>query len=375
MGAVQAGGALSDSERQARAEELALLRDRIQALRDELAETRSLHDSVQHTLSKIETHISRQSRSLRQLSRKLKSRKKKLAALKKERRRAEQKLAAQRGLLARQVRSAFMIGRQEYLKLMLNQEDPALLGRTLVYYDYFNQARSEQISRVQTALENIENLSVAINAETRKLRQTQAKRQAEKKALEKTYRDRALVLARLNRDIKSKDQQLAQMSADEKRLRDLLQAINEAMPDIFAEGDKHKSFIAYKGKLAWPVRGKVKKLYGKRRRAGKLKWNGVMIMAAKGREVHAISHGRVAYADWLRGYGLLLIIDHGDGYMSLYGHNQSLYKETGDWVDANEIIAEVGNSGGQQASALYFEIRYKGKPTNPSRWCKRSRRG
>lgn len=374
MGAIQAA-ALSSSERQARAEELARLRDRIQSLRDELAETRSLHDSVQHTLSKVETRISRQSRSLRQISRQLKSRKKKLAKLKKERRSEEQKLAAQRGLLARQVRSAFMIGRQEYLKLMLNQEDPALLGRTLVYYDYFNQARSEQISRVQTALEHIENLSVTISAETKKLRQTRAKQLAQKKALEKTYRDRALVLARLNRDIRSKDQQLAQMSIDEKRLRNLLQAINDAMPDIFAEGDNHKSFIAYKGKLVWPVRGKVKKLYGKRRKAGKLKWNGVMIMAAKGREVHAISHGRVAYADWLRGYGLLLIIDHGDGYMSLYGHNQSLYKETGDWVDANEIIAEVGNSGGQQASALYFEIRHNGRPTNPSRWCRRSRRG
>ncbi len=268
-----------------------------------------------------------------------------------------------------------MIGRQEYLKLMLNQEDPALVGRTLVYYDYFNQARSEHINQVQLALEKIENLRSEISTETKKLQQTQAKRQAEKKSLEKTYRERALVLARLSRDIKSKDQKLAQMSADEKRLQNLLQAINKAMPDIFAEVGQHKSFAAYKGKLVWPVRGQVKKLYGKRRKAGKLKWNGVMINAAKGREVHAISHGRVAYADWLRGYGLLLIIDHGDGYMSLYGHNQSLYKETGDWVDVNEVIAEVGDSGGQQSSGLYFEIRYKGKPTNPSRWCKRTRRG
>ena len=365
----------SESERQARAKELERLRNRIHSLRDELVETRSLHDSVQHTLSKTETRISRQSKSLRQLSRQLKTRKKKRAKLKKQRRREEQKLASQRTLLSKQVRSAFMIGRQEYLKLMLNQEDPALLGRTLVYYDYFNQARSEQINQVQVALEKIKNLSVAISAETKKLQQTQAKQQAEKKALEKTYRERALVLARLSRDIKSKDQQLAQMSADEKRLKDLLQAIKKVMPDIFAEEGYHKSFISYKGKLLWPVHGKVKKLYGKRRKAGKLKWNGVMIMAVKGREVHAISHGRVAYADWLRGYGLLLIIDHGDGYMSLYGHNQALYKETGDWIEANEVIAEVGDSGGQQSSGLYFEIRHKGKPTNPSRWCKRTRRG
>ena len=351
------------------------MRERIQSLRDELAEARSLHDSVQHTLSTIETRISRQSRSLRQLSRKLKTRKKKLSNLKKERRREEKNLAAQQILLGKQIRSAFMIGRQEYLKLMLNQEDPARLGRTLVYYDYFNRARSEQIRRVQAALENIEHLTSAIHTETEKLRQTQAKQRAEKKALEKTYRDRALVLARLNREIRNKDQQLTRMSADEKRLQSLLQAINQAMPDIFSEVGTHKSFASYKGRLSWPVRGKVKKLYGKRRKIGKLKWNGVMIMAAKGREIRAISHGRVAYADWLRGYGLLLIIDHGDGYMSLYGHNQSLYKETGDWVDANEVIGEVGDSGGQQASALYFEIRHKGVPTNPSRWCKARRRG
>lgn len=330
---------------------------------------------MQHTLSKIETRISHQSRSLRQLSRKLKTKKKKLSGLKRERRKEEKKLSAQQALLSKQVRSAFMIGRQEYLKLILNQEDPALVGRTLVYYDYFNKARSEQIGQVQLALDTIASLSEKINRETKKLKQTRRKQKTEKKSLEKTYRERALVLARLNRDIKNKDQQLLQMSADEKRLHDLLQAIYKAMPDILAEVDNHKSFIAYKGKLAWPVRGQVKKLYGKRRKLGKLKWNGVMIMASKGREVHAVSHGRVAYADWLRGYGLLLIIDHGDGYMSLYGHNQSLYKETGDWVDSSEVIGEVGDSGGQQTSGLYFEIRYKGKPTNPSRWCRRARRG
>ncbi|VAX13867.1 Murein hydrolase activator EnvC [hydrothermal vent metagenome] len=342
-------------------------------MRDELAKTRNLHNSVQRTLSKLETRISRQSRKLHRLAQKLRASRKKLARLKKDRRRQEQKLATQRTLLGKQIRSAFMIGRQEYLKLILNQEDPALFGRTLVYYDYFNQARSEQISQVQVALEKIEKLDARIRLASKKLRQTRATQQAEKKALEKTYRARALVLARLGREIKTKGQRLAQMSADEKRLEDLLQAINKAMPDIFAEVDRQKPFAAYRGKLMWPVRGKLKRLFGKHRKAGKLKWNGDMIMAAKGREVHAISHGRVAYADWLRGYGLLLIIDHGDGYMSLYGHNQSLYMETGDWVDANEVIGEVGDSGGQQRSGLYFEIRYKGKPTNPGRWCKRMR--
>lgn len=344
-------------------------------MRDELAKTRNLHHSVQQNLSTIEIHISRQSRNLHRLSQKLSRSRKKLARLKKDRRQQEQNLATQRTLLGKQIRSAFMIGRQEYLKLILNQEDPALLGRTLVYYDYFNQARTQQIGQVQAALEKIKELDAGIRLATNRLRRIQRKQLAEKKALEKTYRARTLVLARLAREIKSKGQRLTQMSANEKRLENLLQAIGKAMPDIFADVDKQKPFAAYRGKLTWPVQGKVKRLFGKRRKPGKLRWNGIMIMAAKGRKVHAISHGRVAYADWLRGYGLLLIIDHGDGYMSLYGHNQSLYMETGDWVDSNEIIGEVGDSGGQQRSGLYFEIRYKGKPTNPSRWCKRARHG
>jgi septal ring factor EnvC (AmiA/AmiB activator) len=115
----------------------------------------------------------------------------------------------------------------------------------------------------------------------------------------------------------------------------------------------------------------VRALFGRSRNAGKLKWNGVLIKASEGKDVRAVSHGRVAYADWLRGYGLLLIVDHGDGYMSLYGHNQALYKETGEWIEAGEVIATVGQSGGQQEAALYFEIRHNGKPSNPARWCKR----
>ena len=365
--------ALSPAEQQHKTNELDKLRQRMRTLRDELSETRNLHDSVQQTLSKIETKIGQQVSRLKRLSKNIKTQQRRLSTLKKDKYRQNKTLSTQQNLLSRQIKAAYINGRQEFLKLLLNQEDPGTVGRTLVYYDYFNRARSEQINKVQTILEKINVLTTEINSKTTYLKSSRTKRRNEKRNLEKTYQSRALVLAKLNSDIKNKDQQLTRLSEDEKRLQQILNAIDQAMPDILTEIEHNKPFASYKGKLRWPVKGKLKKLYGKSRNAGKLRWNGVMIDATRGREIHSISHGRVAYADWLRGYGLLLIIDHGDGYMSLYGHNQSLYKETGDWVDANEVIAEIGDTGGQKTTGLYFEIRYKGKPTNPLYWCKRAR--
>ena len=364
---------LSPAEQQHKTNELDKLRQRMRTLRDELSETRNLHDSVQQTLSKIETKIGQQVSRLKRLSKNIKTQQRRLSTLKKDKYRQNKTLSTQQNLLSRQIKAAYINGRQEFLKLLLNQEDPGTVGRTLVYYDYFNRARSEQINKVQTILEKINALTTEINSKTTYLKSSRTKRRNEKRNLEKTYQSRALVLAKLNSDIKNKDQQLTRLSEDEKRLQQILNAIDQAMPDILTQIEHNKPFASYKGKLRWPVKGKLQKLYGKSRNAGKLRWNGVMIDATRGREIHSISHGRVAYADWLRGYGLLLIIDHGDGYMSLYGHNQSLYKETGDWVDANEVIAEIGDTGGQKTTGLYFEIRYKGKPTNPLYWCKRAR--
>jgi septal ring factor EnvC (AmiA/AmiB activator) len=139
---------------------------------------------------------------------------------------------------------------------------------------------------------------------------------------------------------------------------------------LSSDGAEHQPFAKLRGRLNWPSRGKLITRYGSARKVGKLKWQGVNISAPEGTEVRAISHGRVAFSDWLRGFGLLTIIDHGDGYMSLYGGNQSLFKEVGDWVEAGEAIASVGNSGGRQDSALYFEIRHNGKPSNPLKWCR-----
>ena len=191
------------------------------------------------------------------------------------------------------------------------------------------------------------------------------------------------MLDTLNQQILAKGERLSLLVEDERRLQRLLDSLATAPPptspdagpettdpELTSEASEHKPFAQLQGHLRWPSRGRLSTLFGTARKVGKLKWQGVNISAPEGTEVHAISHGRVAYSDWLRGFGLLIIIDHGEGYMSLYGGNQSLFKEVGDWVEAGEVIASVGNSGGHKDSALYFEIRHNGKPTSPLKWCR-----
>lgn len=361
-----------DSEPQEK--QLKILRERIGGLRDELNFIRGKHASVRKELAQAEKSINKYVVMLRDINRNMKRQNKELARLKKDKSRYQKDKALQLELLAIQVRSAYAIGRQEYLKLLLNQEHPESIGRVLRYYQYFNAERSSRVTRAEKIVKKLDEVSKAINRKVSQLNRLRKNQRTKKAALENTRRARALVLARLQSEMLNKGEELEHLIQNEQKLTRLIDEINQVMPDIQMEPGKHLKFAKLKGKLFWPTVGKVKRLFGKSRRSNKLKWNGVIITARSGMNVRAIARGRVAYADWLRGYGLLVIIDHGDGYMSLYGRNESIQKETGDWVEANEVIASVGNSGGSKSTGLYFEIRYNGKPRNPSRWCKKTRR-
>ena len=349
---------------------LSQVRSRIEALRKDIEKTQTLHDSVRTELRDIERQISKLLGVIKRLNQKLAKQRHKLAALHQQRKQLKAELATQHHLLARQIEAAFMIGRQEYVKLLLNQEDPAAVGRTMTYYDYFNRARAKRIAATKATLKQLQSVEQAITIETQSLNKTKQEQLDKKTALQKSSQERAIVVASLHKQLVSKEQQLKQLVEDQRRLQDLVSRLDQAMPDILTAPGSHKPFAKLRGRLIWPTRGKLLVSFGTRRAGSRLKWNGVLIRANEGREVHAVSHGRVAYADWLRGYGLLMIIDHGNGYMSLYGHNQALYKETGEWVEAGEVIASVGKSGGQNQAGLYFEIRHNGKPTDPARWCR-----
>lgn len=364
-----------DDDTEQQEQELQQLKIKIKHIRNELDEVRSLHDKVRLELRATEINISKRVNNLYQLKRKLRRQNKRLRKLQAQRKALKKDLILQQDLLGQQVRTSYTIGKQEYVKLLLNQESPTAIGRVLTYYEYFNQARSERIDTSKKTLIRLEQIKKRIKKETKILQKLKNQQVQEKQQLEANYKERAIVIAKLSSDIKNKDTALRQLLENEQQLKRVLNVITDSMPEITGEAGKRIAFGKLKGKLYWPVLGTVNPLFGKSRKLAKVKWNGVMIKAKQGNNVRAISHGRVAYADWLRGYGLLIIIDHGDGYMSLYGHNESIKKETGDWVAPDEIIGSVGDTGGQSRAGLYFEIRHNGTPTNPKIWCRKVRRG
>ena len=364
----------ANQQRADNAKQLQQLRQQIKRLQQELDKTRSQHDQVSSKLKEIETYIGKHVQELKTIRQRMARQDRRLEQLAAEKRSLDQALSQQQGLLGRQIRLAYMMGQQPWLKLLLNQDDAALAGRTMTYYRYFSESRSQQIQDTTHALEQVKRVKLTIANEQQRLQTLKQEHGEKKQQLEQASKNKSLVLAKLRTELKDQRQTLERLHKDEKQLQLLLNTIQQVMPDELTIRQNQQQFSALKGRLSWPVAGKVEALFGHARENTNIRWNGVVINAKEGRQVHAISHGRVAYADWLRGYGLLLIIDHGHGYMSLYGHNQSLFKETGDWVEADEIIATVGNSGGQQQSGLYFEIRYQGKPTNPVHWCRKRRR-
>lgn len=347
------------------------LRNTITSLQGSLSRERDKHSKLRTKLRRSEKAIGKKISQIKSINRQLKKQQGKLRALKSEQQDLQDSLNKQRDVLAGQIRTSYAMGRQEYMKLLLNQQDPAALGRTMVLYDYLNRARTKRIGDIEQSTIKLAAIGKDINKQTAKLKNTRVKRLKQKNALQQTVNKRTKVLNTLNKNIRTREQKLEQVRTDARQLETLLLGLRQALADIPADAGKRVAFNKQKGRLKLPVKGRITSRYGSRRKSGKLRWQGVMISAKPGSQVETVSHGRVAFADWLRGFGLMVIVDHGDGYMSLYGHNESLYVETGDWVESGEAISTVGNSGGRKKPALYFEIRKNGKPTNPLRWCKR----
>ncbi|MDH5659394.1 MAG: peptidoglycan DD-metalloendopeptidase family protein [Gammaproteobacteria bacterium] len=361
---------LDYNQQQKKKQELEKLRQRMSELRQNIEQKQQEKDSATKFLKDIEVRIGERAYVLRKINFHLRKQKRELNKLKQQQQQTRNKLASQRNILSEQIRAAYMIGQQEYLKLLLNQENPAAIGRTLTYYDYFHKARSHHIDEAVVTIKKLDNLTARVKIKTDELTLSRKQQLVEKQKLEDDFIDRSVVIKKMEKEIAAQGNRLKKFVADEQQLQQLLKEIRNIMPSMLTEIDKRETFAKRRGRLRWPVKGKVEQLFGKSRQAANLRWNGVLIPSKEGNNVRAISHGRVAYADWLRGYGMLVIIDHGDGYMTLYGYNQALYKETGDWVEEGEIIATVGRSGGQLKSGLYFEVRVKGQPSNPTKWCR-----
>ncbi len=345
------------------------IRERIATVLSGLDENRSKRDSVRDELKKLEITIARTAKSLRITQRKHTKSVKKLKNTKKALKELNRSLTKQRDILADQLRSAYAMGQQPHLKMILNQQDPAEMGRAMLYYNYLNQARSAEIKQFLSSIEQQKALQREVEDTSRELAELVERKASEKRKLTRNRNNRKQLLARINTDIEQQQVALQDLESSRTRIESLLESLGELLADIPAEPHAQKPFGDLKGQLPWPVKGKFRARYGTARQQGDLTWQGVVIDADYDTPVRAVSHGRVAFADWLQGYGFITIIDHNDGFMSLYGYTQELYKSVGDWVESSEVIATVGDSGGQQTSGLYFEIRKQGKPVNPKLWC------
>lgn len=346
--------------------ELAELRGAIDALNRTLQADRGKKDHAQAGLREAELEVAAARNLLRKTSQEValsRARQISLAAEQKEQRAA---LGNHQYELGRQLRSAYISGRQERIRLLLNQENPAALGRVMTYYAYLTKQRAALLKIVEQGLARLRRLDRRAEEETGRLVGLERRRQKELARLDTARQDRAAIVAGLERQITSSDRQLAGLQIQEQELQQLMNNLQRALvefPMVVRD-----PFAGKKGSLGWPLKGRLINDFGQPRAGGRLRWQGVMLGAARGTEVRAVYHGRVAYADWLPGLGMLMVIEHGDGFLSLYGHNESLYREVGDWVEAGEAIGVVGDSGGNSLSALYFEIRRGVTPLDPHRW-------
>lgn len=348
--------------------ELEALRERIEEVRSTLAEERQRESRTEDELERVERRVAELAAELQRTQADLAAARAKLDRLERRRVSLQDELEAHRATLAAQLRAAYRMGRQPALRLMLRQSEPARLARALGYYGYLNRARLDAIDRATELMAEVR----AVEQETERTRRRQ---QAELDALERqrgelesVRAERRRILERLRASIAEKGQRLERMQANRDELERLLERLGSVIADIPAAPLEEHPFASRNGRLDWPVEGRVRARFGSPRAEGRLRSRGLVITAETGTEVHAVYYGRVIFADWLSGFGQLIIIDHLDGYLSLYGYNQRLLRSTGDWVTPGEPIATVGDSGGQERAGLYFEIRRDGRPVDPERW-------
>ena len=347
------------------------LRVHIETLQEKLNETRGRRDDVREEVRGLERRIGGLLHNLRKTNIQLRANEKKLKNLVARAARERGILDVQRQQLSRQIYTAFLMGRQEYPKMLLNQQDPAQVSRVITYYRYLNQARTERIDRIQTGLARLETLEQEIREQRHELEKLRTSQNQQKATLETSRTRRGELLASLNREVRDQSRQIARLHADEKRLEQLMEELKTVLPDPpLPPPGANPPFAKLRGRLSLPTRGPILARYGGSKNVGNIKWRGLLIGGKEGQNVISVFRGRVVFADWLRGFGLLLILDHGDGYMTLYGHNQSLHKGVGDWIEAGEIIASLGNTGDRTQPGLYFEIRHNGEPRDPLIWCK-----
>lgn len=391
LAATPASAATSASKSSDAKKELHELKSRIEAIQKNVEQAESSRNEAADALAASERAISDANRALSELGQKSEVANAKLAEIKRETARAENALSGQRKALSKMLYQQYVAGRPEGFAILLNGRDPNEMARELHYLSYVGRARAELIAGLEENVVRLAELEKAAAQEAAELQAIAAEHKRQRQKLEAEKSSRKTIIARISRDIERQRREIGTLRQDEARLTRLIEQLakaiarppkpragiereraapprlrNERVPDRTEELDG--AFASLRGRLALPVRGELANRFGSPRQDGAMAWKGLFIAAPGGEAVRAIAGGRVVFADWLRGFGNLLIIDHGDSYMSLYGYNETLYKQVGDVIRGGDRIAAVGNTGGRQDSGLYFEMRHEGRPFDPMTW-------
>lgn len=362
-------------------EELENLRKRISALQQDFEKTNESKSEAADALRASERIISDSNRRLRELSQQQKSANRDLEQLQRQSSQLEKDMRNEQALLSKLLYQQYLGGKQEYLKLLLNNHDPNQVVRELQYYDYIARSRAAWLKTLRGNLLKLQSVTTEARQKTLEIASLQKEEQAQRQHLESEKSARQKTLDKIAKQLKQQRKEMGRLQRDENRLSQLVEKLsrmlsqtrkkgplNEKLPDSTFDG---KPFATLKGKLALPVKGEIANRFASARPDSTVSWKGLFLRASASQSVKAIAAGRVVFADWLRGFGNLLIIDHGNGYMSLYGNNESLFKQVGDTLRGGDSIASVGNSGGNEESGLYFELRHEGKPLDPMKWVSR----
>ncbi len=360
-------------------EELQNLRKRIAAMQQEMEKASESKSEVTDALRESERAISDSNRKLTSLAEQQRAADRKLGELKEQEHRLTNSMAEQQALLGRLLYQQYLSGRQEYLKLLLNNRDPNQVARDLQYYSHIARGRAAWLTTLRDDFAALNTVSTAARKQREELKSLRAEEATQKKALEKEQQTRQKVLSRISQQLRQQRREIGRLQRNENRLAQLVDKLtkmlarpksgspfrNDSLPDNRFDGSP---FEQLKGRLALPVKGEVTNQFGTARPDSTVLWKGLFLRTSPGQAVKAIAAGRVVFADWLRGFGNLLIIDHGQGYMSLYGNNETLHKQVGDMLHGGDTVAAVGNSGGNENSGLYFELRHESKPLDPMKW-------
>lgn len=385
-------------------EDLGDLQNKIQALKKELDSKQAAHKDATDALKDSETAISQANKKLIDINQQQQQNKITLVTLKKESLSLNEKLSEQQKQLSLLVKQQYVHGNQSYTKLLLQNKNPSQISRDIQYYSYIAKAHARLINEMQTSLDKVKTLNNETAATLQAVADLKAKQLAERETLEQQKNEKSKIVKSLSGQISAQRNEIKKLKRDEQNLSKLVERLAKIIakppkkvvkpksakkpntPDANVPDEKPanqviakneetptnayagSNFSALKGKLNLPVRGDVTNRFGSSRSDTGVSWKGLFIRAAEGSAVKSVASGRVVFADWLRGFGNLIIVDHGSGYMSLYGNNQAVLKQVGDEVNAGDNIAAVGNSGGNESNGLYYELRRQSKPFDPLSW-------